>query len=233
VFVAYGPSHLVVLGVFAVGTVLLLTWGRRLRGSRWEQPVAVAFAVANLVFGTVSLVLALVPFDLQRSLPLQICGFVWVVVAWALVSRRPTPTALTYYWGLTFTVQALLQPTLQEPFPEPDFFVFWLKHVSIVWGAVYLTLNLRHGPDWRGYRRTVAWTFCWLFAVLGLNALLGSNYGYVNRKPGSGTVLDVLGPWPAYLLAETAIVLVGWALITLPWTGLPRHHPRTPRPDAT
>ncbi len=220
-FHAYSPSHLVVLAVFGAGTVVLLTWGRRLRGTRWEHPVAVAFAVANLVFGVVSMVLGMVPFHVESSLPLQICGFVWIVVAWALISRRPTPTALTYYWGLTLTLQAILQPTLEQPFPEPRFFVFWLKHLAIFWGAVYLTLTLRNGPDWRGYRRTVGWTFVWLFAVLGLNVVLGSNYGYVNRKPSSGTVLDVLGPWPGYLAAEVAIVLVGWALITLPWTGLP------------
>jgi hypothetical integral membrane protein (TIGR02206 family) len=222
VFTAYGPSHLVVLAIFATGTGVLLTWGRRLRGSRWEQPVAVGFAVANLALGVVSLVMGMVPFDTQSSLPLQICSFGWVVVAWALLTRRPTPTALTYYWGLTLTLQAFLQPTLQQPFPEPEFFVFWLKHVSIVWGAVYLTLTLRHGPDWLGYRRTVAWTFVWLCTVLALNSALGSNYGYVNRKPGSGTVLDALGPWPVYLVAEIGIVLVGWAVITLPWTGLPR-----------
>jgi hypothetical integral membrane protein (TIGR02206 family) len=226
-FTAYSPSHLVVLAIFATGTVLLLTWGRRLRGSRWEEPVALVFAVANLVFGAASMLLGMVPFDIHSSLPLQICGFVWVIVAWALMSRRPTPTALAYYWGLTLTLQALLQPTLQQPFPEPRFFVFWLKHVVIVWGAVYLTLTLRRGPDWRGYRRTCVWTFVWLCGVLGLNAVLGSNYGYVNHKPASGTVLDALGPWPAYLVAEVVIVLVGWALITLPWTGLPRRTVRS------
>jgi hypothetical integral membrane protein (TIGR02206 family) len=229
VFHAYSPSHLVVLTVFVVGTVVLLTWGRRLRGSRWEQPVAVAFAVANLVFGVASTVLGMVPFHVRSSLPLHICGFVWVIVAWALLSRRPTLTALTYYWGLTLTLQAVLQPTLEQPFPEPRFFVFWLKHLAIVWGAVYLTLTLGHGPDWRGYRRAVGWTFVWLVTVLALNALLGSNYGYVSRKPSSGTVLDLLGPWPAYLLAEMVIVLVGWALITLPWTGLPRRRAAGPR----
>ena len=221
-FTAYSPSHLVVLGIFAAGTVLLLTAGRRLRGGRVERPVAVGLAAANLVLGAASMVLGMVPFDVQTSLPLQICGFVWVIVAAALVTRRPTLTALTYYWGLTLTLQAVLQPTLQQGFPDVRFFVFWLKHLAIVWGAVYLTLTLRHGPDWRGYRRSVAWTFVWLFVVLVLNAALGSNYGYVNRKPASGTVLNYLGPWPVYLLAEVAIVVVGWALVTLPWTGRPR-----------
>ena len=32
-----------------------------------------------------------------------------------------------------------------------------------------------------------------------------------------GTILDYLGPWPWYVLAEMSIVLVAWALLTLPW----------------
>jgi uncharacterized membrane protein YwaF len=63
-----------------------------------------------------------------------------------------------------------------------------------------------------------------------LNPLLDSNYGYFNGKPSDGTVLDYLGPWPWYVLAEVVIVLVGWALVTLPWVGWPRRaHVSSPR----
>ncbi len=204
------------------GTIGLLVAGPRLRGTPRERQVSVVLAWGNLVFGVVSSVVGLFPFRVHHSLPLQICDIAWVFVAWALLTRRPLATALTYYWGLTLSVQALVQPTLTQAFPDPNFFVFWGKHVLIVWGAVYLCLALRHGPDWSSYRRAVAWTFVWLVVVLCLNAVLGSNYGYVNGKPSEATVLDVLGPWPVYVVAEMAIILVGWALITLPWTGLPR-----------
>ena len=211
-----------VLALFAVGVVGLLVAGPRVRGRPAERALAVVLAWGNLVFGVASSVLALFPFRVHHSLPLQICDFAWVVVAWALLTNRPLPTALTYYWGLTLSVQALVQPTLSQGFPDPNFFAFWGKHVLIVWGAVYLCLALRHGPDWTSYRRAVMWTVGWLVVVLCLNAVLGSDYGYVNGKPSQATVLDVLGPWPVYVVAEIAIVLAVWALITLPWTGLPR-----------
>jgi hypothetical integral membrane protein (TIGR02206 family) len=221
VFTAYSPSHLVVLAIFATGTTGLLLAGPRVRGHAAERPLSVALAVANLVFGVASMITALMPFSLKDSLPLQICDLAWVFVAWGLLTVHPLPTALTYYWGLTLSLQALVQPTLTEPFPDLEFFVFWGKHVLIVWGAVYLTLVLRHGPDWSAYRRAVVWTFGWLVVVLALNALLDANYGYVSGKPSEATVLDVLGPWPLYVVAEMAIVAVGWALITVPWAGWP------------
>jgi hypothetical integral membrane protein (TIGR02206 family) len=210
-----------VLALFAAGTAGLLVAGARVRGTLVERRLAVALAWGNLVFGVASSALGLVPFRVHHSLPLQICDFAWVVVAWALLTERPLPTALTYYWGLTLSVQALVQPTLSQAFPDPNFFAFWGKHVLIVWGAVYLCLALRHGPDWTAYRRAVRWTLLWLVVVFCLNAVLGSDYGYVNGKPTQATVLDVLGPWPAYVVAEIAIVLVVWALITLPWSRRP------------
>jgi hypothetical integral membrane protein (TIGR02206 family) len=200
--------------------VVLLVYGPRVRGTPAERRVAVWFAIGNLVFGTASLLSGLVPFHVKTSLPLQICGFAWIVIAWALLTVQPTATALTYYWGLTLAVQALLQPTLTEPFPELNFFIFFIKHALMVWGAAYLTLVLRHGPDWTSYRRAVGWTLVWLVVVFVLNEAFGSNYGYVNRKP-SGTVLSFFGPWPLYLVVEMAIVALGWALITVPWTGWP------------
>jgi hypothetical integral membrane protein (TIGR02206 family) len=200
--------------------------GRRLRGTPGERPLALVLAWGNVVFGAASSILALFPFRVHHSLPLQICDFAWVVVAWALVTRRPIAVALTYYWGLTLSVQALVQPTLAQAFPDPNFFAFWGKHVLIIWGAVYLCPGLGNGPDWAAYRSAVGWTMVWLVAVLGLNAVLGSDYGYVNGKPSQTTVLDVLGPWPLYVVAEMAIVMALWALITLPWTGLPRRPAR-------
>jgi hypothetical integral membrane protein (TIGR02206 family) len=221
VFTAYSPSHLVVLALFAAGTVGLLVLGPRLRASDAARPLTVTLAWATVAFGVASTVTELFPFSVRHSLPLQICDVAWIFVAWALLTTHPLPLALTYYWGLTLSVQALVQPTLTEPFPDLEFFVFWGKHVLIVWGAVYLCLALRRGPDWSSYRTAVAWTLGWLVVVLCLNALLGSNYGYVNEKPSEATVLDVLGPWPVYVVAEMAIVAAGWALITLPWVGRP------------
>src|SRR5262249_39606636 len=55
VFTAYSPSHLVVLALFTIGTVGLLVYGPRVRGTPAERRVAVWFAFANLVFGTISL----------------------------------------------------------------------------------------------------------------------------------------------------------------------------------
>jgi hypothetical integral membrane protein (TIGR02206 family) len=216
VFEPWSTSHLVVLAIFVAGVVVLLALGPVIRGSRAERPLALSLAFANIAFGLVGTFTEIELDDIAGNLPLQLCDFAWIPVAWALLTRHPLALALTYYWGLTLALQALVQPTLDEAFPDPNFFAFWGKHVLLVWGAVYATLTLRQGPDWRAYRWAVLCTFGWLAVAMTANTLLDTNYGYFNGKP-DGTVLDYLGPWPWYVLAEMAIVLSVWALLTLPW----------------
>ncbi len=216
-FDPWSTSHLVVLGIFAVGVVVLLAIGPLVRGRPVERPLAIALAAGNIVLGLIGTVTEFTDGDIKGNLPLQLCDFAWIPVAWALLTRHPLALALTYYWGLTLALQALVQPTLDEAFPDPNFFAFWGKHVLLVWGAVYATLTLRQGPDWRSYRWAVLATAIWVAVAMSVNALLDTNYGYFNEKP-DGTVLDYLGPWPWYVLAEVAIVAGIWALLTLPWT---------------
>ena len=90
-------------------------------------------------------------------------------------------------------------------------------HFLTVWAAVYLTFGLGLGPGWREYRTTLAVTLGWAVLVYTLDVVVGVNYGYLVHKPGSASLLDLLGPWPVYVLASLGILLAGWALITWPW----------------
>ena len=59
----------------------------------------------------------------------------------------------------------------------------------------------------------------WAVTAYVFNVIADTNYGYLNRKPPSASLIDVLGPWPCYVFAEIVIVFFGWMLImTLPWT---------------
>lgn len=60
-------------------------------------------------------------------------------------------------------------------------------------------------------------TVAWATTAMVFNSLTGTNYGYLNHKPDTGSFLDLLGPWPWYLPAEVALILAAWALITWPW----------------
>lgn len=226
-FSTFSGQHVALLALFAVGAVALVWLGRRQRGQPAEAVTRRVLAIGVLVSAVPIQVYQLTPgdWDLGTSLPLALSDLSWMAAAYALWTRSWWASALTYYWGLTLTSQAIVTPSLGQVFPDPRFFGFWALHLLTVWAALYLTFGAGVAPTWRSYRLTVAATAGWAVTVYLFNALAGTNYGYLNGKPGSASVLDLLGPWPWYLLAEVAIVLGLWALMTWPWVAT-RRRPR-------
>jgi hypothetical integral membrane protein (TIGR02206 family) len=219
---AYGPSHLVVLGIFAIGVVLLVWLGRR-QGESQARLFSRGFALLILAAFTVALVYKLIRPDIQTSIPLQLCDIAELVAAYALWSQRHWAFVLTYYWCLPLSSQALLTPDIGTPdegapdFPHHLFLTFFILHGLAVWAAIYLTWGRRNRPRWRDLRFAVIVTLVWVAFTFTFNAIAGTNYGYLNRKPPTASALDLLGPWPVYLLIEVVVVLVVWALMTWPW----------------
>ena len=93
-----------------------------------------------------------------------------------------------------------------------------LAPVVLVWGLGYR-------PTWRGYGIAYAATLLWAGIAVTGNTLTGANYGYLNRAPAGPSILDLLGPWPQYLLVEAVVIAAGWALLTLPFVLRDRRRP--------
>lgn len=236
VFLPWGTSHLAVLALTVVGAIGLVALARR--GP--DRAVRLTGLVLAGALALVTLGYQVVAFDPAHpgtTLPLQLSDLAPYAAAWAVVSGQRWATALTYYWGLTLSVQALLTPALGGgDFPAPSFLVFFADHVLVVWIAVLLTWGLGRHPTWHDYRFALVATVCWAVPAQVVNVLADANYGYLDHKPETASLLDLLGPWPWYLLAEAALVVGVWALITLPWVrppaGSDRSWWRRPRSSA-
>jgi hypothetical integral membrane protein (TIGR02206 family) len=53
--------------------------------------------------------------------------------------------------------------------------------------------------------------------VFGLNFALGSNYLFIMRPPDTPSLIDMLGPWPWYILSIEAIAIILCLLLYLPY----------------
>ena len=218
-FEPFTAEHFMLVLGFLVVCVALAMLGRAHRGTPAEVRFRHGFALLIPCFTVPMQILQLVPgtYDIDTSLPLQLCDFAWVAAIAALWSRHWAATGLVYFWGLTLTIQGIVTPSLTDLFPDPQYFMFWGMHFFTVWAAVYLTFGLRVPLTWRSYRFTVACTSVWAVSVMVFNAFVGTNYGYLNHKPSVGTLLDFFGPWPGYVVVEIAVVAGVWALMTWPW----------------
>lgn len=236
-FSVYGPSHLAVLTLFVIGAVVLIRVGRR-------QPEERVMLIGRILAGLLMTVFATALFfklthpDIQTSIPLQLCDIAELVAAYGLWTQRRWAVALTYYWGLLLSSQALLTPDIGTPaegapdFPHHLFITFFALHVLVVWSAIYVTWVCGFRPDWRTWRFAVVLTLGWVAFTLVFNEIAGTNYGYLNAKPAAGSVLDPLGPWPLYLVIEIFAVIAVWALMTWPWQRVRKLSATAPPPPA-
>jgi hypothetical integral membrane protein (TIGR02206 family) len=222
-FSAYGPSHWAAIAVFVIGAALLVWIGRRQTESQARRLGRILGVLTAAIYGSV-VVYQLIPPTIGGSVPLRLTDLATVAAAYALWSQRHWALALTYYWGLVLSTQALITPVLKSPdFPHYQFLAFWAIHLLVVWAAIYLTWGRRLRPQWRSYRIAVVVTVVWAAITFTFNSIAGTNYGFINKKPATATLLDLLGPWPVYVLTAATLILIVWALMTLPWQPARRH----------
>ena len=159
-FQAFSAEHFGLLALFLLVCVALVVVGRRRRGDDTVFRRGFAIVLACVVVPIQVVQLRPWDFDLQSSLPINLCDLAWLCAVYALWTRRPWAVALTYYWGLTLTSQGILTPSLGQQFPDPRYFGFWGLHFLTVWSAVYL-VSSGNPPTWRGYRFTLMVTAVW------------------------------------------------------------------------
>jgi hypothetical integral membrane protein (TIGR02206 family) len=211
-FESFTGQHFGLIAFFLVAFVALVVHGSR-HGD--DQRFRRGFAVTILCFTIPFQTLQLLPsdFDLGTSLPLQYCDITWMVAVVALWTRAWWAVALTFFWGLTLTIQGVFTPSLGQEFPDPRYFMYWGMHFLSIWAAGWL-VGAGCRPGWRDFRLAVVVTAAWAVTVMVFNGLTGTNYGYLNRKPAGTSILDLLPGWPVYVVIEVVLVLAVWALIT-------------------
>jgi len=163
------------------------------------------------------------------NLPLQLCDLTLWGAVLACLTLSPAIIEFTYFAGLAGAGMALLTPDLWSPWPSYPAIYFFLGHGGIVIAAVLLVFggisSLRPGALLRVFGYLLACA-----AVIGaVNAALGTNYAYLCHKPTHASLLDLLGPWPVYLLAGAAVSLGLFWLLSLPVRLSARIHGRESR----
>ena len=212
------------LGALFIGVlcVLALLWAGK-RGGRKRQIASGLLAFLNLSAYPLNQAAWMslgITLPLDNILPLHLCDIAAMTAGFALLTKRPILCALTYFWGLAATLQALLTPAIGLGFPSWPFITFFIQHFAIVAAALYLPLvdgwRPRH-PLWNDPLRVYGWSVAYLAFALGINTLLGTNFGFASRPPANPSLIDHLGPWPWYLLSLQMMAVTLFILLALPW----------------
>jgi hypothetical integral membrane protein (TIGR02206 family) len=213
-------EHAAALAVTAALCVALPT-AARLRPGAWTRVVSRILAATLLAwFLAYHVVVALRnSYALDFDLPLHLTDAVTVVAALALWNRGALLFELTYFWGLSASLQAVLTPSLgaDDRFPSFFFWHYFITHSGVVVAAVFLAFGLgltaRPGAVPRVFAATGVWA---AVAALG-NAVTGGNYMFLVERPESASLLDYMGPWPLYIVSTALLALALFAVLDLPF----------------
>jgi hypothetical integral membrane protein (TIGR02206 family) len=237
-FTVLSPDH---IGVLLTLTLLTAAFCALLRATtqrthanvvRWLVCAGIAtLTVAGGIFGQAHEIYR-DTWTLQYSLPLQVCSLgVYVVAITLLLSARDPRTArqrwwnqrlfeLSYFWGLGGTLQAILTPDVEEPFPNLMYFRYFVTHGGIVVGTLTLMIGLGMRPRPGSWRWIWVATLCLAAFAYVMNLLLDANYMYLTEPPPNPSLLDCLGEGPWSPLQLLGIVALGTLVIFVwysPW----------------
>ena len=221
---AYGAAHLALLALLVLAAIVLVRWARRTEPAATDRALRLA-GWALLANSAAWTAWGFMPWawNLEESLPLHYSDALRFLVPIALITQAGWAVVVTWFWGLTLNMQSVLTPDLNYFVWVPlEFAEYWIAHGAGVLAPVVLVWGLGYRPTWRGYGIAYAATLLWAGIAVTGNALTGANYGYLNRAPAGPSILDLLGPWPQYLLVEAVLIAAVWAAMTLPWVLIDR-----------
>jgi hypothetical integral membrane protein (TIGR02206 family) len=222
----WSREHVAALVVTAVVAALLVAGARRW-GEAWAGPVGRGLAVVILAgfVGEQVTYAARGEWSMRVNLPLQLTdGVTLASIAALWRPRSALLIELVYFWAFSASLQAVLTPDIGQPFPDVLFFTYFATHSGAIAAASLLVFGMgrtpRPGAVWRAYGVTAAFTAA---AAVG-TLLTGGNYMFLRRKPVDGSLLDVMGPWPVYILVGAIVgLLMFLALARLAkWSERPR-----------
>ena len=216
-------EHLITLGVIGVVIAAFVT-AARLRPGHWTVVAGRVLAlviVANECGWWVWLA-GQHKWSASYALPLQLCDVVAFVAAAALWFQHPLLVELTYFWGLAGTANGLISPDVNDHFPSYLFLQYFIAHGAIVTAALLLVIGMRFAPRRWAVPRVFVLTLGLLVLDAGANLLTGGNYMYLRHTPAVPSLLDLMGPWPWYIVASAGLAIAIFVALDLPFM-LGRH----------
>lgn len=217
-FVLFGSSHLIALACIAALNLFLVQFrsadDKTKHNIRWTMALVlwgneIAWHVWNASVGR---------WTIQTMLPLQVCSILVWLGALMLVTKSYPIYAFMYFIGIGGALQALLTPDLGiYGFPHFRFFQTFISHGLIVTSAIYMTVVEGFRPTWKSFIRVAVLLNVYMVIVFFINTAIGSNYLMINGKPATTSILDLLPPWPVYIIYMEVLGVITFLLLYIPF----------------
>lgn len=201
-FEMFSVSHFVIISILILVSLGIFLFRKKLKSELWRL-IDIAIALSLILIETTYHLWMFVngSWDPSHAIPLELCSISLILTVLLLLTQKKIIYEILLFTALLGATQALITPSLTYDFPHFRFFHFFYTHLMVIWVPLYFT--------WvKGYRPTI-WSVLKLFVFLNvlmpmimiINKLVDGNYMFLSHKPDSASLLDVLGPYPWYILS--------------------------------
>lgn len=214
-FEAFSAAHVAAMAACAAAVAAIVVFRGRLRRPGASKAVAYTIA-AVLAASELSLQASYFLTDSWAfgSLPLQLCSMMVFLSCATLLTSSYRLYEITFFLGILGALQAMLTPALDETFPQFRYFHFFIAHIAIIAANVFMTAVTGFRPTVRSVVRALVWLNLLAIPAGIVNAWKGTNFMFLARKPATGSLLDLLAPWPWYIL-QLEVVAAAFCFLLL------------------
>ena len=219
-FQLFGTPHLIAIGIITLGCLFLFyfrkTWGEReKKAMRWAFAIAIFISESSLHIWSWYWGI----WNIQTMLPLHACSVVIWLSIYMLLTKNYAIYEWVYFLGLGGAMQAVLTPADAAAYNFPHFRIMqtFTSHGLLINIAIYMTVVEGFRPTWQSFKRIFIWLNLYMVVIFFLNLAIGSNYLFVAGKPNFPTLLDMLAPWPWYILELEAIGFAIFFILYIPF----------------
>ena len=217
-FHSFGVQHFGALAVFAL-CMLATVWCIRNFDERqnllFSRRISIFLVITVVIFSVIKIYFN--RFNLLIDLPISLCNLFAILAPLLFWHPNQRRLEVIYFLVMAGTLQAMLTPDLYVGFPSNEFFKYWIVHGGLVVLVIHNIFAFEMYPRLKGIVLTFAWVNVYSAALYGLNLLMDANYFYLVHKPGNASILDLLGPWPLYILVAELMAMVFFGLFYLPF----------------
>ncbi|QBP39726.1 YwaF family protein [Paenisporosarcina antarctica] len=147
-------------------------------------------------------------WNLSNSLPLELCSISLAMTIVLLWTGNKHVYDFVFYAGIGGALQAIATPVLDLSFPHFRYFHFFYTHIGIISTALYFTWVKGYRPTFKGIIKTMVALNVLLPIVFAINVVLQGNYMFLRTKPTQGSLLDLLGPYPWYIVSLEIVTFI-------------------------
>jgi hypothetical integral membrane protein (TIGR02206 family) len=212
-FEMFSGSHIVIISILLLVSVCIFLNRNKLMDEKWrntEIAVAITLIIMELTYHSWMFLNG--SWNVSHAIPLELCSISLILTVVLLLTRKKLIYEILLFTALLGATQALLTPALNYDFPHFRFFHFFYTHLMIIWVPLYFTWAKGYRPTILSVLKLFIFLNVLMPIIMLINKLVEGNYMYLSHKPDSASLMDVLGPYPWYILSLEGL-LIGLSLI--------------------